>query len=281
MNALVEAIRNEREDVVRQLLDGDVTASNLNEALLDAVTVGHVNIIRLLLAKGANVNASVLVLAIMMDRENEDVVRLILDHGADVNERIIGQDPETPLSNAILYSSLNIVRLLLNRGADVNVSDSSGFTPLIEAVIEGRGNVVRLILEKGANINARSDYGETALIWATIKGYEDIVKLLIENGANVNIATAVGTTALMLAEQKGFNNIIRLLRTKTSQLFPSKKRTTTDWMDICDSIGNARLSELRRIVRDGVKESNFQRVKKYFEYTESLQGFLFLRRLLV
>lgn len=76
---------------------------------------------------------------------------------------------------------------------------------------------------------------------------------------------------MTIAKRKGYKNIVNLLE-KT--LFGFKKRVTTHWMDICNSLEKTSINELRKIVRDGVKTSNFLRTKQYFEYTgDSLLGF--------
>jgi len=306
---LIEASRDGREDQVRLLLnrgaDVNTRDRNFNSALMLAADNGHENIVRLLLARDADVNArnefdhSALILT--AENGNETIVRLLIESGAGINSRtidghtaliiaahnghenvvrlLLDKGAEIDARNNIGSTALSvtatsghesIARLLLDRGANVNNRSTLGNTPLMIATVMGHENVVRLLLNKGANVNESNNFGNTTLMLAVKKGLEDIVRLLLENGADVDARNNSGRTALSIAKEERNENIIKLLR---SQLFPSKKRTTTDWMDICDSIGNARLSELRRIVRDGVKESNFQRVKKYFEYTESLQGF--------
>jgi hypothetical protein len=52
-----------------------------------------------------------------------DVVRLLLDKGADPNLRDFGQESpgETPLSTAVMHGQLEVCRMLLEAGADPNV----------------------------------------------------------------------------------------------------------------------------------------------------------------
>lgn len=107
-----------------------------------------------------------------------DQVRLLLEAGADVNTR--NSNGETPLHWA---DDADVMRLLLEAGADVNARDSYGDTPLQNAVFladDADVVLVRLLLEAGADANARNNDGDTPLQWAE---HADVERLLREAGA--------------------------------------------------------------------------------------------------
>ncbi len=123
-----------------------------------------------------------------------DVVKLLLDRGADVNAR--DSRGYTPLLSASEMGHLDIVKQLLEGGADVNARDSHGYTPLLLASQMGYLDVVKHLLEKGADVNAKRHKGFTALMVASRVGYLDFVKLLLDKGADLNARDSNGLTAL-------------------------------------------------------------------------------------
>jgi ankyrin repeat protein len=175
-----------------------------------------------------------------------EIARLLIDEGA--NLELADGDGVTPLINAIVNASiirvngtgtsdhLRIAQLLLDAGADVNAVDWWGQTPLWAAVdvrnLElGRdGNerqvrdealaLIERLLAAGANPNARTrEYpherrfilvvvgsvawvdltGQTPFLRAAAAGDVEVMRLLLAHGADPNIATDAGTTPLMVA----------------------------------------------------------------------------------
>jgi ankyrin repeat protein len=213
-------------------------------------------------------NGSMVVLPSMDKLHAIDVARLLLDKGANVNAQLKRRPPyrnvpqdrggdsilsmgATPLLRASRAGDTPMVKLLLERGALVDLPSNQGVTPLMAAagvefglrVTRGRNRTeegvmttMRALLDAGADINARmlvepqgeaaahllvieqrlSDYRydyrgrqvpspraiphRTALHGAAMKGFTSIVKFLAENGADLYAKDANGRTALDLAE---------------------------------------------------------------------------------
>ena len=88
-----------------------------------------------------------------------EVVRLLLSEGAEVNMR--GGRYLSALAAAVHSGQLGIVRLLLDAGADADAnmqSDAGGYgSPLVAASTSPFKNleIVRLLLDAGADVNAR------------------------------------------------------------------------------------------------------------------------------
>jgi hypothetical protein len=109
-----------------------------------------------LIAEGADVNAKdgygSIPLHFAVEQGNLDVARLLLDRGANVNAKsgaplagpITGR---TPLHIAVAQGNFEITRLLLDRGADINAKDGRGSTPLSLATGGGNGKIIRLLRE--------------------------------------------------------------------------------------------------------------------------------------
>ena len=79
-----------------------------------------------------------------------DIMRLLKARGADVN---IAVNAQSSLFEAVLGGHHDAARLLLDYGAHIDApSLSVGFTPLMVAAWKGWCNVVRLLLHRGADI---------------------------------------------------------------------------------------------------------------------------------
>jgi cytohesin len=186
---------------VRALLaagaDVDAKLSHGHTALMLAAGEGHLEIVKALLAAGANPNAvgatfhygPFAAWMSAMNRCNKkrlEIMDVMLAAGVEVN-------PKTgfylsPLGYAITRDDPVMIRALLKRGADVNLSDlETGETPLMFAARYSSPEVVKALIDVGADVNARNKVGKTTL--TIIEEYreniwqKEIVELLEEAGA--------------------------------------------------------------------------------------------------
>ena len=112
-----------------------------------------------------------------------DVVRLLLERGANLNwqDRAVGF---TPLGWAANQGHESIVRALLEAGADPNLATPEFLrTPLMAAAQRGSLPIVKVLIAAGANVNAPTCDGRTALSIAQEKKHDDVVTLLAGIGA--------------------------------------------------------------------------------------------------
>jgi hypothetical protein len=125
-----------------------------------------------------------------------EVVRLLIDKGAAIDEHTSGT---TALWYACHHGRLPVVRLLVERGAD----PAGRSTPLIAASAEGHVEVVRVLLSyprAQATINHRGSRGQTALWRTCYGGHPAVVSALLEGGADPTIASNNGTTPMAIAK---------------------------------------------------------------------------------
>ena len=98
---------------------------------------GHLEIVKLLLEKGAEVdpkveNSGMKPLASACGAGHFEIAKLLIEKGADAKEA--DKDGTNYLTLATCGPSRALVELLLERGADVNPQRHGGNTPLISAV---------------------------------------------------------------------------------------------------------------------------------------------------
>lgn len=151
----------------------------------------------------ADAGATPLILA--MHEGHMETVRLLLDKGADVNARDAAQF--TAMERAAFDGHLGRVEFLLEHGASA-VGDSRALT---WAARQGMTNVVQMLLDAGADPNAPMPLGWTPLMFAAQSGEASIVSALISSGADVNAVSINGYTALRCARERGREDIAEAL----------------------------------------------------------------------
>ena len=109
------------------------------------------------------------------------ICRLLIDKGAQLEAK--DMHGCTPLHLAACQGHVKIVRLLYDRGADFEARSNGGSRPLHWAACNGRISIVKeLIEERNAEINARNDSGWTALRSARQRNKPNIASYLVSHG---------------------------------------------------------------------------------------------------
>ena len=140
MATLFEAAHANNAALVGQMLAAGANPEGSDARgppLTAAATGGHLEVVRLLLARGANVNASnaingVSPLFISSYMGHGEVVRELLAHGATASQAV--HDGTTPLHASALCGHAGIAAMLLAAGADVNARNRIHLTPLALAM---------------------------------------------------------------------------------------------------------------------------------------------------
>lgn len=142
-------------------------------------------------------------------RGNIDIVRMLLAGGADPNAASLRGT--TPLITAAFQGHDAVVEALLRTPAiDVCARDAKGMDALMCAAGNGREAVVRMLLAHTAsNIDATNHHGTTPLIAAAQKGFHCVARVLLEHGADPSIRTPSGWGPVHAAAQGGFVETIR------------------------------------------------------------------------
>jgi uncharacterized protein len=109
---------------------------------------------------------------------HEEVARLLLAHGADVNATSRNSQRVTPLHAAVARRDAAMVRELLKRGADPNAEQAGGFTALHSAAFHGDREIVELLLDHGAQPTKKTLDGKTPASLAIEHGNDAVAEIL-------------------------------------------------------------------------------------------------------
>ncbi|MEP7307370.1 MAG: ankyrin repeat domain-containing protein [Acidobacteriota bacterium] len=276
-DALFAAIRRGGAADVARLIDNGADANLLDAdgvpAVMAATLFGDVRMVEILLAHGADPNRAgpAGTTALMWAVPNVEKARLLVARGANVNAR--SDTERTPLLVAASYPrTVELLRLLLDRGADLRAQDRAGTTALALAIRSADLDVVRFLvaqgldpsalsagarrvgfarydrpttdylmtkglgtspdllittatwhsvelltrsMESGANVNASTpaQYGRTPLLTAVTSEAEsaETLKLLLDRGADPNVGTTEGESPLDWAIYSGDRAKIQVL----------------------------------------------------------------------
>jgi uncharacterized protein len=149
-----EAAGTGQTQCLRELIAADASLINSHSfdgftPLGLAVFFGHPETVNALLDAGADVNVAsnesmqVSPLASASAAGQLDIARVLIAHGANVNARASGDF--TPLHEAAASGRLEFAGLLLENGADVNARTTEGKTPLDYAREHQRDEMVKLL----------------------------------------------------------------------------------------------------------------------------------------
>jgi ankyrin repeat protein len=135
---------------------------------------------------------------------HEEIVRTLIANGANV--RLKGGDCDTALQAAALRGNEKIVDILFDCHADLGSEGGRFGTALVAAASSGHGSIVSKLLNANISIhtiNFKSKYRSTALEAAALKGYQRIVEELLQVGADHG-------SAIMEAAQRDHEEVVQI-----------------------------------------------------------------------
>ena len=202
--------------------------ADLTQELSNAVLAGDEKRIRLLVARGADVNArdaqGYAPAHTAARKRHPELIVLFAGFNADLNA--LDKDGMTPLQHAVMRNHVPTVKMLLEKGADIEKSNSEGYSPLALAIAEAKYEVAKVLLDAGAHIDTTAgpdaltplmiassqvSPGEGAIFLPGSTRPIDLARDLIQRGANVNAQSKSGVTALMIAAARNVAPMIGLL----------------------------------------------------------------------
>ncbi len=182
-----------------------------------------------------------------------DLIKLLLAHGADVNAQLKTQQPyrtkldrgddtmlttgTTPMLRAAKAGDTAVIALLLAKGANPKLSTRNRVNPLMAAAGVGTKeedtvgrkktqkeviDTIDLCLKAGVDVNSADNRGDTALHGAAQMGWDQVVQYLAGHGADLMAKDQKGLTPLDAAMGRtgglGFDNTTGALHESTVAL---------------------------------------------------------------
>ena len=236
----------------------DDTAADGTSALVMAAHSGHGALARFLIESGAHPNdgrAGYTALHAAVLRGDRSLVEVLVARGADLNATVTRGTPvtragpdfilphnlvgATPCLLAAKFLEVDILQVLVASGADTHVTLEDGTTPLMVAAglltqpglfdrrnrivdpvhraslrpaAEGRARqAVRLLVDHGASVTVANQRGFTALHGAAIHDDSSLVRFLVERGARLDVKNDNGQTPLDVAADPEMAELLRTL----------------------------------------------------------------------
>ncbi len=220
-------------DGVKELLANEANVNymfNGSSALHGAAITGRLEIIRVLINAGADINkldsygrtplGKVAFHPFISEKNRIEITKVLLNSGASPNiwrPDNNSFESEGPLTDATQRKNFEVVKLLLTHGANVNDLSAHKATPLDSA---SDNEIIKLLLKKGGEIGGYYKYTVTKtregkvhlenqfiklshqdyqLFMSIYKNDFKEFELAIQNGANVNATKNGNVTPLSLA----------------------------------------------------------------------------------
>ena len=210
---------------------GMLTADNVDtqdragKTLLHHATKrGHLDIVALLLARGAKDNIldaveetaeTYLAKHVNADPNMWAIIKILKNPQAQENINIQNKHGQTALHFAALAGNSDLVDALLTAGASVTLSDKDGRIPLHCAAAAGNTEAFEILLNKsleiGADIKAKDKEEKTALHYAAENGHVAAINVLFLVGLDRNQKDSEGQTALHYAVSEEKEDAVSLL----------------------------------------------------------------------
>ncbi len=161
----------------------DLSMRNGMTPLMIAAAKGHVPVVKLLIAHGANVNAR--------QPNGASVLDIALLGEQAINPHANQAYLKTPDKEGI-NRKIRLIDLLLKAGAEVETDSYTLLMQGIKSAVEPGGStrILQQLLDAGADVNQRPAWGKSILMLGIesmkYRPNLEVVRLLLEKGANVN-----------------------------------------------------------------------------------------------
>ncbi|KAJ0405399.1 hypothetical protein ATCC90586_009438 [Pythium insidiosum] len=195
-------------------------------ALIAATANGHIDVVQILLEKGAALgelktpdrNSPLHEAAI---RDQPEIMSMILRRIQEMSNQAVpsslidlqNQFGNTPLHNAARTGSVECVAYLLEAGARADLKNVNGSLALHHACYCDKPNlrIVKRLVEAGSDVNHQDNQGFTPLMVAAKKNQTDIIDYLRSHGADVQARNQFGEDAMHFAMLRDNRDAMQLL----------------------------------------------------------------------
>ena len=171
------------------------------------------------------------------DKRDSFLDILMRQYNIDLNDR--DHMGFTPLTVAVMGSSINAVELLLQHGSRHDIRDTHGRTALHFA---SKASAAQLLHDKGADLDAKDDNGNMPLHASAEYGRQEVVEFLLSHKANPDWPNELGLSPLYVSMACGHPaicdqliaegaDIHRLSKDKNTMMFAAAASGNTSLID--------------------------------------------------
>ncbi|KAH3827932.1 hypothetical protein DPMN_129878 [Dreissena polymorpha] len=196
------------------LIENNFIQKDHTDPLLLAAHSGDLEMIKLLLSKGAKVSGDTIYVAMHKKRRpDQNCLKIILQYpGIAINDRGNAINGNYPLIVASKKGFHDAVKCMLENGADPGVQNDKNLTALHKAVIYKHTDIVQELLKHGAPLDIKGGkFKRTPLHIAADVGNMALVKSLLSKGANVEVKDHRGHYPIFLAAIQGHTATVEAL----------------------------------------------------------------------
>eukprot|EP00698_Gefionella_okellyi_P009498 TRINITY_DN241_c0_g1_i1.p1 TRINITY_DN241_c0_g1~~TRINITY_DN241_c0_g1_i1.p1 ORF type:complete len:841 (+),score=235.34 TRINITY_DN241_c0_g1_i1:96-2525(+) len=251
---LTLAVKKGFDNIVESILQRNASLVDLPEvpskraALHIAAGMQSEVLVRLLVSRGANVNAASATgqtplheLLTVKGALNAAIYTFLVQKGAHINA--IDSNGQTVMHLAVLRDDAALVRYLEGVGADVKSADGKGKTPLhfARSVV-----MVETLLALAADIESADSSGRRPLHDAAARGEEGVVMAMVEHGAQVNVEDNNWQTPRTCATSDAVRKFLQKFELQPTAVLPAKVASAAQLATAAETDSGSTGSELKR-----------------------------------
>ncbi len=182
--AATAAIKHEKEECLLILLESGVSANAVDDRerplLYWAIFVKNNDLMRILLERGANVNAKINTTPLLhatIELGNADAVVMMLETGKlDIHAR--DDSGRYAIHMSAITGNIKLMALLIKAGINTSVTDHAGMTIQHHAAASGHREMLRQLMQITTDVNRTDSRGLTPLDHAAKAGHTSCVEFL-------------------------------------------------------------------------------------------------------
>ena len=255
---------------VNNLLDkcADINAGppDGESALMIAALGGHIDVVRVLIKRGANVNAKM--------RDGSTAASMV-SKLLDGRVQIVGHAEVIQLLKDAGGSTEVVQDNLIKRKKDAQKASKSLDIKLLNAASvgdsQGYADVVSTLIEKGANVNAKDSKGTTVLQYAIMKGNTEVVSVLLDKGATVDDTTVI--SSFIPASLSNNLDIPLMLLDKCKDINARDETNNIGYTILMYAVGYPELTKVVKVLIDKGADVNASDIKGNTALMNVAKGF--------